>query len=108
MFIVKLWTGFVGLPRWAKWAIAAGIAFMIWLQFHDRKIIREHDAGIEAKVQATASAAASDAHEAVKTAKTEVEQTNDQARQDAAVSEDPLRAGFDRLRRDNPRSQPPR
>ena len=97
-FLLKIAASLMGLPRWAKWALAGSIAFLVWLQFHDRAKIRDHDKTSTIKAQATASAAADDAARAIDKTKTEVEQTNDKARQDAARSDDPLRAGFDRLR----------
>ena len=65
---------------------------------YDRSVIAAHEAQVGANTQATASAAATEASKAVTTTRNEVEQANVQARDAAARSPDPLRAGLDRLR----------
>lgn len=65
---------------------------------YDRGVIAAHEAQVGAQVQASAAAAATTAAQAVTTTRTEVEQANVQARDAAARSPDPLRAGLDRLR----------
>lgn len=90
-----------GLPRWA-WGIGAGLGLLLavaaWLHFHDRAVIENHEAEVTKAVTSQAAQAGDAAHSAVSTTQTKVEQQNDEARKAAAGSDDPLRAGFDRLR----------
>lgn len=91
----------IGLPRWAQGLLGAGVlitAFLVWDWFDDRAAVRAHETKVQAQVTATAIAAASDAAGAVTTTRNEVEQANAKARNSAAHSPDPLRAGLDRLR----------
>jgi len=100
----------LGLPRWAHALMGAGAllaAFLIWDWFDDRAAVKAHEAQVGAKVQATASAAASDAHTAVTERSNEVEKANADARDAAARSDDPLRAGLDRLRAEKRPDQRP-
>lgn len=91
---------FIGLPRWVHALAGIGVliaAFFLWLHFHDRGVIDEHETKITAQVQAQASEAAADATEAVVETKREVEAVNDRARKAAAKSADPLRDGLREL-----------
>lgn len=65
---------------------------------YDRAVVARYTAKATVQAHATASAAATEASQAVNTTRNEVEQANAQARDDAARSPDPLRAGLDRLR----------
>lgn len=91
----------IGLPRWVQALGALGLtigAAALWLFFHDRAVIRDHERET-AEAVATASASASAAAtEAVRETKGKVEQTNDEARKAAAGSNDPLGDGLRRLR----------
>jgi len=97
LFLIK----FLGLPRWvhAMAGAAARVgAFFLWLHFHDRGVIADHEANITAQVQVQTSEAADQASSAVVAKQTEVERRNDEARNAARDSDDPLKSGLDRLR----------
>lgn len=93
----------IGLPRWAQalgGAVLLIAAFLIWDWLDDRAAVTAHEAAISGEVAEKTSAAATSAAAAVNQTQTEVGQTNDQARRDAAGSNDPLKSGLDRLRAD--------
>ncbi len=100
---MTLLASFLGLPRWVHALAGAGLliaAFFVWLHFHDGAVVDRHEAGVQQQVQATAGAAATAAAGAVDKSKNQTEQANEQARNAAARSpDDPLRAGFDSLRK---------
>lgn len=99
----------LALPRWAHALIAAATliaALLLWDWFDDRAAVAAHEAEAAARVQEAARAAESAAHGAVTNRQTEVEQSNAEARTAAARSDDPLRAGLDRLRADKAAHQP--
>lgn len=92
---------FTGLPRWAHGLIAAaglGIAALLWLHFHDKGVIDRHEAKVTQAIATQSAQAADAAASAVSQTRSTVEQTNDDARNAAARSNDPLRAGLGRLR----------
>lgn len=99
-FLAKLAVSFLGLPRWAHLVLAGALAFAVWLHFHDRAVIKDHEAGVtQAAAAASASASAAAIDAAAKT-ETQVEKDNAKARDAAARQpDDPLRAGLDQLRR---------
>ena len=91
----------IALPRWAQAVAGAALliaAFLIWDWLDDRAAIKAHEGAVAGQVAKQADAAATSAADAVNATQTEVGKTNEQARRDAAVSDDPLAAGFDRLR----------
>lgn len=92
----------IGLPRWVQGLALLGLllaAIAAWDWLDDRAAIRGHEAKIGAQVQATASAAAGEAAQAVDATRTQVEAKNDEARDAAARSvDDPLGDGLRRLR----------
>lgn len=88
-------------PRWAQFAgigVASALAFLLWLAMHDRGVIADHEAEVTKQVEATSSAAATVAASAAAETRSEVEKANDDARDAAAGSDDPLKSGLDRLR----------
>ena len=94
-------TALLGLPRWAHALFGAAAliaAFLVWDWFDDRAAVAANEAKVGAKVQATASAAALEAHGAITAKQTEVDQANDNCRDAANRSADPLRAGTACLR----------
>ncbi len=97
LFLLK----FIGLPRWVHALAGVGVliaAFFLWLHFHDRGVIDEHEAGIAVQVQAQASEAAADATEAVVETRREVESVNKRARDGAAAKpNDPLKGALDAM-----------
>ena len=87
----------MALPRWVQGL--AGIALLLagiaaWDWFDDRAAVRRHEAKVTAKVQARASTAAGAAATASAATKSKVEAKNDQARDAAARSDDPLGDGL--------------
>lgn len=101
------------VPTWVRQLLAllaaAALAAAVcaaWLHRHDHQVVATHEAAVATKVEATAGAAAQSAHHVVTTETTETEKSNADARAAAAVSDDPLAAGLDRLRTANP--GPPR
>lgn len=95
---------FTALPRGAKLALAALAGLLLawglwslWLRSHDRAVIERHEEGISAQTSERASDAAADATEAVADTKGRIEQENEDARNAAAGSDDPLRAALDSL-----------
>jgi hypothetical protein len=105
--LAKLAASFLGLPRWVHLALTGALAFAVWLHFHDRGVIRDHEAEV---TQATATASASASGAAIDQAdqtKTQVEKDNAEARNAAARQpDDPLRAGLDQLRRSQGAAKP--
>lgn len=96
LFLLK----FIGLPRWVHALAGVAVliaAFFLWLHFHDRSVINEHETKITAQVEAKSSEAAADASKAVAETRVEVEAVNDRARKAAAKSADPLRDGLREL-----------
>jgi hypothetical protein len=106
-FLAKILASFLGLPRWVHLALAGAVAFALWLHFHDRAVIKDHEAEVtQATATASASASAAAIDAAAKT-ETQVEKDNAKAR-DAAARQpaDPLRAGLDQLRRTQSAAKP--
>jgi len=53
---VAIWNALIGLPRWAHLlmgAVALAGAALLWLQFHDRGVVKKHEAGVSAQVAET-------------------------------------------------------
>jgi len=99
---MMLLAALLGLPRWAKWALAGTAALMLLvlaMHLHDRSVIATHEVKIARKAQVIATAAAESAAHAAAGTANEVEKGNEQARDAAARSDDPLKSGLDRLRR---------
>lgn len=97
-----------GLPRWAQalaGAAALIAAFLLWDWLDDRGVISDHEAKVAQQVEQKTTAANAAATSAADATRTEVEQTNDQARRAAAGSNDPLKSGLDGLRANQ---RPPR
>lgn len=99
-----IFAAFTALPRGVKLALAAFAGLLLawglwslWLRSHDRAVIERHEEAITAKTSERASDAATDATEAVADTKARVEQENEDARNAADGSDDPLRAALDRL-----------
>jgi hypothetical protein len=95
---------FTALPRSAKLALAALAGLLLawglwslWLRSHDRAVIERHEEAITAKTSERASDAAADATKAVADTTARVEQENEDARNAADGSDDPLRAALDSL-----------
>lgn len=95
---------FTALPRGAKLGIAAVAGLLLawalwslWLRSHDRAVIERHEEAITAKTSERASDAATDATEAVADTKARVDKENEDARNAADGSDDPLRAALDSL-----------
>lgn len=95
----------LAVPGWLRLPLAyltSAIALIGLLALlkgcYDDAVIERHDTAVQAQVQATASAAADDAHRAAAKKTTEVEQKNAQARDAAARSSDPLGDGLRSLR----------
>jgi hypothetical protein len=106
-----MFPAFLALPRWAHAAIGlavAVLAFLAWLHFHDRAVVREYEAAITEEVERKTGQASEAAREAADTTIQDVEKTNAQARDDARNSDDPLRAGLDRLRQEREDRTPTR
>lgn len=88
-------------PRWAQGvAILAVIlaGFLLWLHFHDKGVIERHEEEITQKVDAVSSDAAASASAAVDQSRNIVEKANEDAREAAADSDDPLKSGLDSIR----------
>lgn len=103
--IISIWTRFLALPdgiRAILYAIAAGIAgwalMTAYLHFRDARVIREHEAEINQAVARKTEAANDVAVSRADAVRQEVERTNEEARQAADGSDDPLRTFFERLR----------
>lgn len=101
--------GLTRLPQWARNVIDALAGLLViaiiagaWLRIHDGSVIDKHEAKVTQHVNAKASEASGAASITVIQSKQEVEQSNANARTAAAGSNDPLRAGLDSLRHDNP------
>ena len=50
----------LALPRWAKFAggaVALGLAALLWLHFHDARVIDRHDAAVNLQAEKAARAA---------------------------------------------------
>ncbi|MBF5091909.1 hypothetical protein F1640_18310 [Novosphingobium sp. NBM11] len=101
--------GLVELPDWVRHVVdvLAGVLLLaiivgFWLRAHDNAVIDKHEAKVSQQVQTMSSAGAADASAVVAQSKQEVETSNAKARTAAAGSDDPLRAGLDSLRHDNP------
>lgn len=89
--------------------VLAGIAglllvagFFYWLHAHDTAVIDKHKAQVTKEVGVKTDKAGTAASNAVIQSKQEVEQSNANARDAAARSDDPLRAGLDSLRGERP------
>lgn len=102
--LAPLWQA-IKAPR-----ILAGIAgvllvgglFWFWLSRHDDAVIDKHEAKVTQQVEVKTDHAATAASSAVAQSNQEVEQSNAKARNAAARSDDPLRAGLDSLRGERP------
>jgi hypothetical protein len=107
MTFAKILASFLGLPRWVHLALAGALAFAVWLHFHDRGVIKDHEAKVtQAVATASASASAAAIDKAGQT-QTQVEKDNAEARNAAARQpDDPLRAGLDQLRRSQGAAKP--
>lgn len=79
-------------------ALCAILALTTWLYWHDRQVIAQDR--LEATVEAQRIDAIADdvAGQIAASEAATIEQENDDARKAAADSDDPLRAGLDRLR----------
>ena len=100
---------FLGLPRWAHGLIAAAAlatGVLLWLHFHDKAVVKDHEAGVAQAVATQSAAAAQAGHDAADQTKSEVEKSNEKARKAAAGSDDPLRAGLDGLRQNQRPAKP--
>ncbi len=75
----------------------------LWLRFHDRDVIAADRAGSNAKALGTARAADADAAAASDETRNDVEKANDDARDAARGSDDPLGDGLRSLRDKPPR-----
>lgn len=75
-----------------------GLLWAIWLHNHDASVIERHEEKITNQVDAVSSEAAASASAAVDQSRNEVERTNDQARDAASRSDDPLGDGLRSLR----------
>lgn len=107
-FLITLFARW-GLPEWIRRPLAiataiiavaglCGTLWSCWLDKHDDEVIENHEAKITEQVIEASASASIAAVEAATVAKSEVEKTNEQARKAAHGSDDPLRAGLDRLR----------
>lgn len=100
-FLAPLWGFMKGVPREVWYGIAAVLLFL-WIAN------AQYDRGYQARsveyeraareAQERARAADQSAGETVATTRNDTEQGNEQARQAADGSDDPLRSGFDSLR----------
>lgn len=95
----------VGIPdRFQKAAAYAGLVILTialvmgWMYFHDRKVIREHEAKVTAKIEKKDAAGDAAAAKAEKDARDDVEAGNARASEAANGSDDPLKAGLDALK----------
>lgn len=98
--LTSAWTSFRALPRivqQAAWAALAAVAFLTWLHFHDRAVIREHEARIDAQVAEITRLADKAAKAEAERVKGEIEAGNDRAREAASGSDDPWRDGLEEL-----------
>lgn len=95
------------LPRWAWGAIliAAGIlAFIVWDIFDDKAAVSADRGESKAVVTGRARKADETAHGAAQGKIKQVEQSNEQAREAADGSDDPLKSAFDELRAEKDRN----
>ena len=97
-----------GLPRWAP--IAAGVvglalAALLWLHFHDARVVEKHDAAVNLEVERKARAAdAAAADQRLDDAKANADQQESyheaiDAASSGAPSDAAVRLGCERLRR---------
>lgn len=89
-------------------AIAAIALLALAKHFYDNAVERRYEAKVQAHVTKATEAANAAATEAVTATKTEVDRTNEDARNAASGSADPLKSGLDILRRKGAASPPPR
>lgn len=97
LFLVKL----LALPRWAKSLAGIAllvIAFMAWLHFHDRAVIKDHEAELSQAIEAKDTAADEAARAVASEGTKQTENRIDEARKAAAGSDDPLKSALDRMR----------
>lgn len=98
--MLAAWSAFRALPRFAQqaaWAALAVLAFLTWLHFHDRAVIREHEARIDAQVAEITRLADKAAKAEAKRVRGEIEAGNDRAREAARGSDDPWVDGLEQL-----------
>lgn len=91
----------IGLPRWAQGVGVAALlvlGFMVWLHFHDRGVIREHEAKISKLVEEKKALAAQVAAKAAQEVRDDTSDAVKRSNEAAAVSDDPLVAGRGELR----------
>jgi hypothetical protein len=105
-FLAPVLTGFVGLPRWVKLAVAGiallGLAFLLHKCAVREAVEADRDAS-KAEALETAREADEAAHGAAGNTRDAIERSNADAKAAAAGADDPLRAGLDRLRADQDR-----
>lgn len=106
LFLTSLATRFLALPKWlrnaiyvALGALALWLAFTLWLHFHDRSIIREHEAEITEQVGQKTRAADAAATEASDRTVDDIAAGNQRASEAAKDSDDPLADGLRELRK---------
>lgn len=96
---------FRALPQWIRnaayglaIALLAVVLFLWWLHAHDRKVIDQHEAKIDAQVSEAVAQGSEAASQTVTETKTDVEAQNAKARDAAKGSDDPLKAGLEKLK----------
>ena len=102
-FLITLFARW-GLPEWLRKPLAylgSAIALLalLWLLkgCYDRRVIAKHEEVVKAEVETKASEGASAAASASASTKASVEAVNAKARDAAAKSDDPLKAGIDAI-----------
>lgn len=105
-FLAPVLTGFVGLPRWVKLALAGaallGLAFLLHKCAVRSAVEADRDAS-KAEALETAREADEAAHGAAGNTRDAIERSNTDAKAAADRSDDPLAAGLERLRADQDR-----
>lgn len=99
--MLAAWSAFRALPRFAQqaaWAALAVLTLLTWLHFHDRAVIREHEAKIAAQVEEITRLADEAALARAALTKKRIEESNDRAREAARGSDDPWRDGLGALK----------
>lgn len=86
--------------------VAAIVGLAVAKAAYDHTVIARHEAKVAAQVAKAVAAGNEAAGVAVEAKRTQVEQTNETARQAASGSDDPLRAGLDSLRARTPKDRP--
>lgn len=96
-----IWKALIDLPRWAQGVGVAALlvmGFMVWLHFHDRGVIREHEAAIAKLVEEKKELATKAAAKAAQDVRDDTSDAVRRSNEAAAVSDDPLVAGRRELR----------